>query len=231
MEGEYSLFTIYAKTDDPPYTYLAPDKIVTILHEYLHFIQDVSTTFGLAFLNYRLSRIANFYNIQDKQIKLPYIFHDPDTAAYDETNANLFTCYFNNARFTPFPNLEHLGIIPKIKIQTDFADSSYFYGKCSEGVPYFSVEIENKGTYEFGAQAIMEGMCQIFENHITNAQRTVWRIPYDLPELILLNELPHIAKNKAYMFAMWRCIIAIFSSCSVIFRNNKNDERRKFYSL
>ncbi|UKI53764.1 MAG: hypothetical protein L6V86_01500 [Treponema sp.] len=70
-----SFFTIHLDTDLPPEQYLKENFDSTIVHEYIHFLQDISTTYGLANLSNVLAKIPNFYNLHEKKITLPYIFN------------------------------------------------------------------------------------------------------------------------------------------------------------
>jgi hypothetical protein len=50
INGRYfpSFFCIKVETNDKPEDFLNQNNLDTVIHEYLHFIQDVSTVYGLA---------------------------------------------------------------------------------------------------------------------------------------------------------------------------------------
>lgn len=69
INGKYydNYFRIKLETDKKPEKYLRSKEIIpTLIHEYIHFIQNVSTTFGIINIAHTYSSIVHFYNVQNK---------------------------------------------------------------------------------------------------------------------------------------------------------------------
>lgn len=69
INGKYydNYFRIKLETDKKTEKYLRSKEIIpTLIHEYIYFIQNVSTTFGIINIAHTYSSIVHFYNAQNK---------------------------------------------------------------------------------------------------------------------------------------------------------------------
>ncbi|GAB6392969.1 MAG: hypothetical protein MdMp014T_2342 [Treponematales bacterium] len=200
INGRYfpSFFCIHADTEEKPECFLNQNNIDTIIHEYIHFIQDVSTVYGLANTSNTFKDIFYFYNIEEIDIKLPYRFHLEEKTR--EINRDLFDIYLSHCEYSTIPLSARINIL-----ETNASELGI------EGFPelkYYEIEF-TKGNqsekYYFGACAIMEGMAQLLEHHLypnSKPKKTKWTVPYDLPEIVATHIYPIIGKCPAFLVAL-----------------------------
>lgn len=98
VDGHYlpSFFIIQLDTNIDPLQFNKNNLTHTIVHEFVHFIQDTSTCYGLTNISATYARAFNFYNIPDKEIKLPYQFIG--NVRNELINRRLFKKYFNRTK-------------------------------------------------------------------------------------------------------------------------------------
>ena len=199
INGKYfpSFFTIFVDANISPEDYLKAENIPTIIHEYIHFIQDISTVYGLSNLSNTFSDIAYFYNITEKNISLPYYIKSESGAR--EINKDLFSVYFSETDYTRIPK-ENISVSinesPVSKIGIDNFDS----------LNYYTVHVKKdayQNEFDFGACAIMEGMARIIERYLyIESDKKYWEIPYDLPEIVVKNLYPEYSESLQNIFAL-----------------------------
>ncbi len=223
--GKYfpSFFNIKAETDNDIDQILKPDTLNMIVHEYIHYIQDVSTIYGLSNISNNFSDIAHFYNIVDKKIKLPYVISNSYSR---QTNADLFSVYFNNCEEFKFP--KHAIYIDVIcRPVSDFGMEGF------DSLNYYEIELRRDDyikTFSFGACAIMEGMAILIEEFLFPTQeKTYYHIPYDLPEIVVLNKYSYLMSNRGFIAALCDVSLMFYHPAEVFVRSLEmmNDEQFK----
>lgn len=199
-----SFFTIHLDTDLPPEQYLKENFDSTIVHEYIHFLQDISTTYGLANLSNVLAKIPNFYNLHEKKITLPYIFNY--NFGNERLNRDLFNVYYNECKFEKIPqdkinlSLESestLAYIEDIELLKEKYPSPEL---CS-----YTLVITYNGVtkkYPFGTCAIMESMASLIEQHLFPIKKSFFYTPYDLANLVARYIYPEIASKPENIVAI-----------------------------
>ncbi|MCL2765002.1 MAG: hypothetical protein FWD40_06950 [Treponema sp.] len=196
--GKYfhSFFTIYTDTSIKPEEYIKAGLTETIIHEYIHFLQDISTVFGLINFTDTISDISSFYNIEETQIKLPYRFKN---RIIRETNKDLFSVYFSECELFSLPK-------DGMHIQFDKIPVSEFGMDGFPELRYYDVTFtKNKYSknFTFGAQAILEGMAYLLETHLFNKQESKnWLLPYNFPELIAAYIFPEFSLRRDLIVAL-----------------------------
>lgn len=86
--GNYccSFFTIFLDVEEDPENLITSD-VSTIFHEYIHFIQDVSTVYGYMNIYKIAYEITKFYHLNKdndvKQVIIPFIFTEDDEIIMD----------------------------------------------------------------------------------------------------------------------------------------------------
>lgn len=208
----------------------------TLIHEYLHYIQDVSTVYGLINIDQTFSRIMHFYHISEINIELPY-FNIKTTDKIFEDNITMFECYENPSDYFTIPKYESDGIKISIKIIEESVPKDFFDSGKYIGVKHYSVKYK-KGGYNikipFGAQAIQECMARILENKIyLNTSTGTYNIPYDLPEIIILKKYPRLASNKDFIFAICDASLMYYNpaECFIHILNKMKEKRFSPHSV
>jgi hypothetical protein len=213
--GKYfpSFFNIRADTDNNIDTILRSETLNMVIHEYIHYVQDVSTIYGLANMSNNFSDIAHFYNIPEKKIKLPYVIKNSYSR---QTNADLFSVYFNNCdefRFPKYAAEISISKTPVSEIGMNGFDSLFYYEVKMKRDEY----IKN---FEFGACAIMEGMAILIERYLyPEEENTFYHIPYDLPEIIVTEKYPILLNNKGFIAALCDVSLMFYHPAEIFVRS------------
>lgn len=204
-----SFFNFNLNTNLPITTNLlkSPSPLLSVfIHEYLHYLQDISTVYGLINMDMTFVRIGHFYHITDRDIILPYTNFKTKDKIFED-NVTLFEVYENPADYFDLPNNQKDGNEIKIKIREETLSKLYFETGEYDVVRAHYVIYKKGKNYRkeipFGAQAIQECMARILENKIFNVQNDgKLHIPYDLPTVIIKSKYPRLAACDEYIFAL-----------------------------
>ncbi|WP_029410655.1 hypothetical protein [Treponema pedis] len=198
INGKYfrSFFTIKAETDENIDTILSPETIDMVVHEYVHYIQDISTVYGLINMSNNFNDIAHFYNIEEDIIKIPYVINN---SYLRKTNADLFSVYFNHCNEDKFPKFEAQTTIKQIPV-SEIGMEGF------DALKYYEVILNRDGfekCYGFGACAIMESMASLIERHLFPIEeKSYYHLPYDLCTIVVLKKYLKLAKNLGFIAAL-----------------------------
>lgn len=172
-------------------------------HEYMHFIQDISTVNG-AYNIYVISEyLKSFASAQkeapNREVHLPYF---PDDSFNVNTNQCLNELTFGNSgesdglRITDLiPEKENLGNIlgdiDVAKFKVEYADG------------------HQEDVY-FGANAVKESMAYIMESYIAPVSMSAQDYPYRFADMVVEFIYPEFAVDRLNVLAL--CDIALLSS-------------------
>lgn len=201
INGHYfdNYFWIRLETTKKPEKWLKLNEIViTLIHEYIHFIQNVSTSYGVKNVAQTYSSIAHFYNSKNKTF--PFKIFDCNFL----TNKNLLATSekkIDSSNYkiiikkdNPDLVLTHREIIKTVDLLQDLKLKEY------------KIHIQRKGkkteTFYLDVTAIEEGMCRIYENHLKEDDPDYYQIPYSLPEIMTRILFPKLLKHMDYIFAI-----------------------------
>lgn len=194
-----------------PNEYDCDEKLGTFIHEYIHFLQNISTTFGVKGLVCNFARIEDYiYKIYtSKDIK---VSNNPklsdDISAYYELYA-MSRGDFDDIIYKPFKEIQVLNI-PKFKKDECFNEC--FDGRLKEEWPKYLPPLLNlklidkdnnvctKSLY-FGAILIMESMAALFETHIYPQHFRYKQISYDICTIIWNYFIPESKDRFDLIFA------------------------------
>ncbi len=198
----HSFFQIAVDTSDDVISLTNEEHIKTVVHEYIHFLQNLFTTYGIVRTIHVYDQISCLYHLEKETLNLPINIRDVfGSKSAVSINHDLFECYCNQVDNTVFGkrinsnefdtvHLEHFSIEvsenPKIDVDTITI-------KLLKG---------NDVVYEFpfGASSLIECMASLFEKHLFPDKSMTYCIPYDLPLIFLQFTCPSLAKPKALFF-------------------------------
>ena len=168
-----------------------PDFYPVVFHEYIHFLQDVFTTFGLARSTTTYNNIRYIYNLPPgTKIELPIEFDKVLGENHCSTaNNRLFKLYENFCEKEVKPiNVNEFDEIEIIENQAFVSTEK----ECL-GVEQYTIKLlkdsEVKYEFPFGASCIYECMASIFEHYLyPDDSKAVWPF-YDLPKIYLKQKL------------------------------------------
>lgn len=156
-----------------------------LFHEYLHFIQDITTTYGLINSSAIYNQIKDLYAlVKYKKIQGDYNLIIPINEFSNSitlVNKKLINAYLFPEE-TEIENQTIEDIIP-------YFEEGIKLGSSRFDVTQYKVYF-NDYHINFGAQAIYEGICHILESKIYNITINKFKAPYDLTYLIWKYYIP-----------------------------------------
>lgn len=166
-----------------------PDEIKgTFIHEYCHFVQDVSTTYGysnfVSYMHYFLYKIREDKNTGDKEV-LDYnrdfnIFYNGDT----EIKEDIF-------------------LISELEIVNDEdMEDAYPRSDTRKVVVKYNKKHEEYKEFQFGSCCIAESMAYLVEKRLYNIRERKNEFPYNVCEEICKREYAAFAKNDIWVMAL-----------------------------
>lgn len=167
----------------------------TFIHEYCHFIQDVSTTYG--YMTY-------IYNLQELLLKLNLIEVGEDNEVQQNRDYYTFFRGYDSIR-------DSLVVINKISIQED-SDYKAEYGESDW--EYVNVTYNGNKEFVFGGSCIAESMAYLSEKRLYGVQVRENEFPYNICQLICEKEYPEIADD---MIVLALCEFALLEQNSGVF--------------
>jgi len=175
---------------------LDQDTLSTFIHEYIHFLQDILTVFGVRYIVYIVDLLKtistsiheNKSNIIDIPATIPF-----DSVAI--TNKDLVLVYMGDSECKD----EFDKVIQVIEETNDFI-------KGYEHVKYVEVQALDSKTgketsFHFGTICIQESMAYLLESEFFNNVNPP-KIPYRSVELVCSYFLPEIGNNKELLIAL-----------------------------
>lgn len=169
----------------------------TLFHELIHFLQDVTTTYGIINIcrTVDVLKDQNRILIESKrtgeiEIPVPHTRYGAAIAA----NKDLASIYEGDtaARFFQLPTWDTIAAYAKDKMPVILPN-----GKQVQ-VPYieFSHSSIPGAQYQFGSMAVMESMANLLEDEAYRRQSPLLSFPYDTAQLLVSHIYPSLADNR-----------------------------------
>ena len=192
----------------------------TFFHEYIHFLQDITTSYGLVNANITVDylKYVNKKIIDDDQnFDLPISIESDKISTQNNEVKNIY-----------------LGLVqPQNNIQivevSELSSSVWLEPPHSAYVKKISVKYKASGTessFDFGAVCIMEGMTHIAQNQYLNCPHA--DIPYRAAELVAQHIYSIIGDKPLYVFALCDACLMASQPGLVFFRALIQMEKEKF---
>lgn len=174
----------------------------TFIHEYLHFVQNISTTYGNINLITIFSKLLGYMNIiatnEDSKINRIIKLSNEIEFSYNMCNITLgdmeewtYNCYDN------------IRLIGHKVLRDDVFGPEYEQSI----VPTLELELCDKGKkpvfkeLNFGAMAIMESMASLFERHIYPMKYISMQVQYDICTILWNHFVPKLKNRYELIFA------------------------------
>lgn len=210
----FGFFTIEIKDDiDFGDLGLAKDKksFSTFIHEYIHFLQEISTTYGLSYAYKELSKLQAYLNVignqKENEIILPISLENIEKK---ELVDDLINSIEGDNEEWLYDNCNSISI-EKINVdENELIGDLYQEGKEYKFVACPVVEIrftelcgkEKTKKINFGALQIIEGMARMIEKHSYEIKDKYYQIQYDIVEVMCNYLYKDFAVNKANIVAL-----------------------------
>jgi len=181
---------------------IAPAPFSTFIHEYIHFIQDTTSTFGLVNANIIGNRLKHY--VKEVEINYGPSFPVSVPIAKDhvtQINRNLQQVYMGQGQLIPDAmNPSDVKIESVNLVET----SLYLPSPLAKFLDELEVNFLFSGNsykYKFGAIGIMETMANFIQKKHFPATSAP-AIPYNSAELVAQYLYPEIGNNAEFVFAL-----------------------------
>lgn len=195
---DISFFGISIDTNEKSINQMTSSEQTIFLHEYIHFLQDITTIYGLNNLyvygEYISDTLNRIYKKPKGTIKVPF--------ELDDTNLVLTNKQVREVTLGDFSTPCPLDKVTDVKVGTfDLLPNNKL-----NSIPDVTIEFLSNGNQEmmtFGAMAIMESMAYIAErlcspkNYITSPG-----VPYMTAEKVADYLVPNFSANLEMIFAL-----------------------------
>lgn len=198
------------------------EELATLIHEYVHFLQDISTMRGVSNFLY-VSKILQMNFAKAAQctntINLPFDFEK-----INERNAyvagELQTFYSGSSKHMEVKKIVQIAREEEEIINEMLENKEHMY---SINVYYDDA----KYPYMFGVGSIAESMAYIVETELFRVEKRTHEFPYNLCEMICEKECPRLLQNKAILVAICELSLMHYHSGDMFWQilneiNNKN---------
>jgi hypothetical protein len=187
--------------------------VATFLHEYIHFLQDITTTHGL--LNF-LHAIEHLKNANKQVIENPAaVFQIPLRISNDynwETNRKLRRLY--NGCDDPVEGIVYSGY--RVDTEQIIAGDGSVILVPKYLVDYYDNGAQTNMTCHFGSIHIKEYMAHAVQKQFAPATSHA-AIPYCLAELIVQKEIPRLAGDVSFIIALCDASLMDFHPARLFF--------------
>ncbi len=168
----------------------------TFFHEYLHFLQDVSTSFGLMNSMMILNEIKYFNSYarnQQDTFRIPLPLNDNPIV---DTAREMRMVYMGPVIKNDWQNVKFVKKVEShVNVPPPFAE------KLKKIVVGFELPDGSIEEVDLGGLAVVEGMAHIAQSHFYSEVEHD-SIPYKLAQLAVNHIYPEFAKNDLYIFAL-----------------------------
>ncbi|WP_295232395.1 hypothetical protein [Sediminibacterium sp.] len=191
-----------------------PDLAATFFHEYVHYLQDLTTTYGLMNINYVVDFIktvnANQRNSGNRELLIPYQL-SPENDGTVFYNSELQRIYCGTVTNT---NARRINSCQIIQEQVTLLNAeNQTYEKTVERV--LLIGTDDKGQryqYYFGSDAVIESMAYELEQHLyPGITDTPANFPYTACRLLANFLLPDFADDPLRVIAVCDVVMMEFN--------------------
>lgn len=205
------------------FNHMSEEDYAVLAHEYIHFLQDISTTYG-AFMAYSSSEYMRsvasaIRNSEDGIIDVPF------TPEIDSSNvyANFHLLEYTYGNSDEIKTIKEIVELRNCNEQLESTDL--------ESIPYVEMDIIDDSncvkTIYLGAGAIMESMAFMMEDYIAPVKNSAPDYPYHSAEFITRFLYPEFASDTLNIIAL--CDVSLltsapghtFVSCLIQFNEDK----------
>ena len=204
LRGQYttSFFQIYLNGDfNTDLSLMKQRDLGTFVHEYIHYLQNITTPFGLMYSEYCYSIFLNVkvHIINSKSITLPIQLPLNDVYSRSKTRFNL-----------GLGSPDKYNTIDRNNIKISFSVVQIGTQKAPKNEILIEVSGYGPKTITLGAFHIKEGMARLYQSFFDNTVKANGLdVPYNLVEIIANKLYPEIGKDTKKLICI--CFASLFS--------------------
>lgn len=205
-EGEYlpGIFVIKVKKileDNISCAVFTETEVATLIHEYVHFLQDISTQTGIIYFNFYSELLLLYLNVAKnaKEVELP-IKLDACGVKNASEQSELLSLYIGNDDHYKIHHINKIVVENEELLAEAFADNPALQGKPLQQV---AIYYDNKDTpYYFGGSCVRESMAYLIEHLAFGAELRRNEFPYNACEMVCEKVCPSLLKNPYLIVAL-----------------------------
>ncbi len=207
-----------------------PDGVfATFLHEYVHFLQDISTTFGLLnaefvvnYLKY-CSKEINDSNAIQFQIPIA-IKQEPEHTVYENSRLMKFYSGTSNHFHLPY-EITHIE-----RTKTDLQLNPEQIARLPKVQVHYTDKDGKSKAFQLGSTIIMENMASLLQRIFMRDFEKFWpsTIPYHGAELVAITIYPEFAKDPINSLLLCDACLFTFNPGDLFYLILTDMERKKW---
>jgi hypothetical protein len=201
-----------------------PQDAATFLHEYIHYLQDISSSSLLYDFNLLIKSLQLYLNkiatSKNNDVKVPFELDELGMSNSNDALAYIQTLISDLLLGDSYP--EDVICIQKINIpenESFLLEQIQKYNIeeriCKNYTQYISITFDNGKSYQFGKRCITESMAYLIESEVYPSSQNLPDLPYNSCTLLCEKIYPELAKNKKWIIAL--CEIALSVPYSGLF--------------
>ena len=174
---------------------VSDESLQTFFHEYIHFLQDLFTSFGLQNILFNVNVLKQItlkiFHSPDKEFPIPYILPEDDKILKYK---DLFSLFYGDDHTKPYDSVKEVKIIQNNLIK-DYEDV-----KTVEVETCNSID-KTTSFFNFGSICMLEYIAYAIEKNLFNTKDTP-HFPYKAPEEIANYLYPEFEVNDEVLIAI-----------------------------
>ncbi len=224
-----AFFMMQVDTDKPIEKVLETADERVFAHELIHFLQDVSTTYGLINISKCIDVIKSQNQVL-RNLKYPITLPIRGDFLSNETmvNNDLFSLYVGDdtSKFCNFPDSVLVISVNEEEEEIEGLPSDVKYFE----IEYSSKHMSEKKSFHFGSMAISESMASLIEDEIYGKEARRNNFPYDAALMITEYLCPKVSNNTLAIAELCEASLMYYNP-SEIFINALNKINEKNIEL
>ncbi len=225
--GEYmpAFFEMYLKIDgEIDLNKLSEKDFSLFFHEYIHFLQDITTTYGLttcyAYGEYVQSVVNDIYAKGQQIIEVPYIYDDnKDNIRLSEQIQNLTLGEWDS----------YIKTLEDVKVSFDECELEFGKEQNLASITTVCIQANENDIISFGASAIKESIAYIMERYCCKEYERSDDFPYSSAEKVASAIFPDFGQRTLNVLALADCSL-MFSNPGHVFVKMLYQFRKKQYN-
>lgn len=174
----------------------------TFFHEYIHFLQDMTTTFGLVNVNIVGNRLMHYVKEVETGSGATFSVSIPITAGHvTQINKEMQQVYLGQAQIVRGPMAPAAVTVTAVTLVNSTVFLPHPYSKFLDEVEVDFTFSGNAYKYKLGAIGLMETMANLIQGKFFPSTSAP-AIPYNSSELVAQKEYPAIGSNPEFVFAL-----------------------------
>lgn len=197
-----------------------------LVHELIHFMQDVSTTYGLINLSKTVDLIKDQNKIlRNSSVPISIPFSANLYSSSVMVNKDLFSIYLGDGaeKFTVLQKGIKVSRIDEKELNVD-----NFKEKIKSIKLILSINNKDMHNFYFGAASILESMANLIENSIYGKISSNLTFPYDIASLIAQHIYPELAENEMAIIELCEASLMIYHPSLTFLESLKQMHKKKY---